>query len=99
MNNTKWDELRVAMYSIRPAPGFRCMMLNGNYSQLDSEWYYHFRDGGYGDIRYVDIFVQDGNQRKVVLKALKTVHVPGEELETGFRVFGYLENGQATGYL
>jgi hypothetical protein len=43
MNNTKWDELRLAMYAIKPTPRYRCMMINGHYSREDAEWFYHFR--------------------------------------------------------
>ena len=58
MNNTKWEELRLAMYGIEPAPRCRCMTTSGYCSDADAEWFYHFRAGGYDDIRYVDIFVE-----------------------------------------
>jgi hypothetical protein len=32
MNNTKWEELRLAMYGIKPAPRYRCMTIGSYYS-------------------------------------------------------------------
>jgi hypothetical protein len=99
MNNTKWDELRLAMYGMKLAPRYRTMSTNGYYSRLDFGWYYHFRNGGYDDIRYVDIFAESDAQRDEIRSALKTIHVPGEETVDGFRVYGYALPGQALDYL
>jgi hypothetical protein len=99
MNNTKWEELRLAMYAIGPGTRYRCMMMNGNYSRTDSEWFYHFRDGGYDDIRYVDIFANDQLHREQIRGALKKIHLPGEETHDGFRVYGYALPDQALDYL
>jgi hypothetical protein len=63
MNNTKWEELRLAMYAIAAATRYRCMTTTGHYSNADSEWFYHFRSGGYEDIRYVDIFADNQPHR------------------------------------
>jgi uncharacterized protein DUF6678 len=89
MNNTKWDELRLAMYAMERSLSFRCMTLSDYYSASDAEWFYHFRAGGYDDIRYVDIFAESPSQRDQIGHALRKIHVPGEETETGFRVYGY----------
>lgn len=99
MNNTKWNELRLAMYAISPPPCWSTLSTNGYRSPPDREWFYHFREGGYDSILYVDIHVDSPNQRELVRSALKEVHVPGEEMPEGFRVFGYIKDGQAAVYL
>jgi hypothetical protein len=99
MNDTKWDELRLAMYALDPPPSFRTCAMNGHCSLPDREWFYHFREGGYAWIRYVDIGTDDTVQREMVRAALKKVHVPGEERPEGFRVFGYVEDGQFVTYI
>ncbi|WP_425229167.1 DUF6678 family protein [Sphingomonas sp.] len=99
MNNTKRDELRLAMYAITPPPSWSTHSTNGYRSSPDREWFYHFRDGGYELILYVDINVDSLIHRELVRSALKKVHVPGEELADGFRVFGYLEDGRAGAFL
>jgi hypothetical protein len=102
MNNTKWDELRLAMYSIKPPPAWRTLGKNGYRWPSDREWYYHFReggDGGYGNILHVDIFAEGSEHRELIRAALKRIHVPGEETTEGFRVFGYLQDGQDTDYI
>jgi hypothetical protein len=99
MNNTKWDELRLAMHEIERPTTYRCMTTTGHYSAPDAEWFYHFRAGGYDDIRYVDIFTDDPRHREQIGRALKRIHVPGEETEGGFRVYGYALPGQALDYI
>ena len=99
MNNTKWEELRLAMYRTEPAPRYRCMTINGYYSHATTEWFYHFRAGGYDDIRYVDIFAESQPHREQISSALKKIHLPGEETGDGFRVYGYALPGQNLDYL
>ena len=99
MNNTKWEELRLAMYGIETVTRYRCMITTGYYSDADAEWFYHFRDGGYDDIQYVDIFADGEGHREEIRSALKTIHVPGEETKDGFRVYGYALPGQTLDYL
>jgi hypothetical protein len=99
MNNTKWEELRLAMYGIEPAPRYRCMTIGGYYSDADAEWFYHFRAGGYDDIRYVDIFVESQAHRAQIRGALKAIRLPGEETDDGFRVYGPALPGQTLDYL
>jgi hypothetical protein len=99
MNKTKWNELRLEMYNFVEPPAFNVMNTNGGRTGLDTEWYYHFRDGGYETILYVDISVKDDAQRQHVRSALRRVHVPGEETSTGFRVFGYLQGGQVADWI
>ena len=99
MNNTKWEELRLAMYAIKGGTTYRCMFITGHYSDPDGEWYYHFRQGGYDDIRYVDIFAKNQIHREQIRGALERIHLPGEETENGFRVYGYAVPGQVLDYL
>jgi hypothetical protein len=99
MNNTKWDELRLAMCALDPTPAWSTLSTNGYQSSRDTEWFYHFRDGGYGDIAHVDIFATDEAMRQRVGDALRSIHVPGEETADGYRVFGYAPDGQFVDYL
>ena len=99
MNNTKWNELRLAMLALEVAPAWSTLSTSGHRSEWDREWFYHFREGRYGDIVYVDIRADTPTQRELVRVALKGVHVPGEETTDGFRVFGYVESGQVTSFI
>ena len=99
MNNTKWDELRLEMYALEPRPSWSTLSINGYRSSPDREWFYHFREGGYEDILQLDIQVDTPAQRELVRSALKKVHVAGEESPEGFRVFGYLQDGQAADFI
>ncbi|WP_246617983.1 DUF6678 family protein [Rhizobium populisoli] len=98
MNNTKWDEVRLAMYALDPSPTWSTLVMNGHSYGSDGEWFYHFRDGGYEDIIHVDIHVATSQQRELVQSALKKIHVPGEETADGSRVFGFIERGQFIHY-
>lgn len=99
MNNTKWNELRLEMHALTPPPSWSTLSLNGYRSKPDREWFYHFREGEYETILHVDIQVDTPAQREHVRSALKKVHVPGEETTDGFRVFGYLQGGQAADFI
>lgn len=72
---------------------------NGYISPWDGEWFYHFRAGGYKTIEWVEIEVKSNEQRALVLKRLREMHVPGEVSEHGFIVFGYAPIDRALGYL
>ena len=99
MNNTKWDELRLAMYRLDAHTPFQARDVNGYYSPPDGEWFYHFRAGGYESILYVDIIAQDTEHREMIRAALRRIRLPGKETDSGFRVFGYTERGQAVDYI
>jgi hypothetical protein len=101
MNDTKWDELRLAMYGLeRLSPRWRTLDVeSGHLSKWDRDWYYHFRHGGYKSIQWVEIAIDSDEQRVAVLKELAQVHVPGEQIDSGFRVFGYANLGQAVDYI
>jgi hypothetical protein len=99
MNETKWDELRLAMYGLgRLCPEWRTKDLSGYLSPWDGEWFYHFREGRYGSIEWVEIRVATPEQDVAVETALRQVHVPGHRVERGFRVYGYAREGAALDY-
>ena len=99
MNNTKWDELRLAMHSMESAPRYRTLSDNGYLSPLDWEWFHHFLECGYNHIVYVDIHADDSSHRELIRTALQLVHLPGKEMDFGFRVFGHVEIGHEVCYL
>jgi hypothetical protein len=99
MNNTKWDELRLAMYSLEPPPQWSTHSLTGYTSPTQREWYCHFRDGGYDDIVYVDIMADTAVHMEGIAMALREIHVPADKIEGGFRVYGYSIPGQFVSYL
>ncbi|WP_408909359.1 hypothetical protein [Swingsia samuiensis] len=55
--------------------------------------------GGYDNIVYVDILIGNPAHREIVRSSLKKIHVPGEETENGFRVYGYVNPGQSHDYI
>ena len=100
MNNTKWDELREAMYDLGELrPRWRTKDVSGYLSPWDGEWLCHFRVGGYTSIEWVEIGVGSVMQEAAVLAALRAVHVPGERVGQGFRVYGYSTPGKPSSYL
>jgi Family of unknown function (DUF6678) len=100
MNDTKWDELRIAMYELGElCPSWRTMDLSGYVSPWDREWYYHFRDGGYGSIEWLEIRVTTTKEDAAVEAALHEIGVPGHRVEHGFRVYGYARAGAAVNYI
>jgi len=101
MNNTKWDELRLAMYSLGPFhPQWRTKDIEtGFIPEWDGEWFHHFRNGGYESIEWVEIKVTSKEQDEAVTSALRAIHVPGERTEHGYRVFGYTRPGKPVDYI
>ena len=99
MNDTKWNELRLAMHAMDQPPKWRVLSENGFYSPKDGDWYYHFSAGGYTDIIYADIFIGDVSQRGIVLALLQKINLPGIETPDGFRIFGYVAAGETVDYL
>ena len=101
MNDTKWDELRRAMYELDDlAPRWRTRDVeNGHLSEWDHEWFHHFRDGGYKFIEWVEIAIDSVEQGTAVLAELIRIHVPGERTKSGYRVFGYVKTGEAVDYI
>ncbi|MEL6684368.1 MAG: DUF6678 family protein [Pseudomonadota bacterium] len=94
-NTTKWEEQRRLALSIQPAarPRFRSRhMGTGHLSSWEDEWFYHFRDGGYADIEYVEL---EFNQAIDPLFAyrLKAIGLVGVQHGHSLRIFGYLPHG------
>jgi hypothetical protein len=80
-------------------PVWRTKDLSGYISSWDGEWFYHFQDGGYGSIEWVELRVVTPEQAAAVEKALRRIHVPGHRIEQGFRVYGYARDGATVGYI
>jgi hypothetical protein len=100
MNNTKWDEIRLAMYGLGTLhPRWRTKGVSGHLSEWDSEWYYHFRAGGYEWIEWLEIQITSPEQNAAVLAALRAVHVPGHRTEDGFRIYGYACSDKVPEYI
>lgn len=99
MNNTKWDELRLGMDAITPPLLWSSLATNGYVYGPDGDWFYHFRSGSYDHIVHVDILLATPDQREHVRSALRKIHVPGVETPEGFRVFGYLRDGEGADYI
>jgi len=100
MNNTKWEELRSAMFGLGDLrPHWRSKDVSGHVSSWDGEWFYHFREGGYGSIEWVEIRVLSADQDAAVLTRLRSIHLPGHRIEQGFRIYGYASDGVAIDYV
>lgn len=82
------------------SPKWRTLNVNnGHLSEWDGEWFYHFRNGGYKFIKWVEIAVESPEERQAVLTELAKIHVLGETTDAGFRVLGYAELGVEVDYL
>ncbi len=101
MNNTKWRELQSAMYEIDGhSPKWRTKCIDSDYvSEWDGEWFYHFSEGGFKDIEWVEIQIENDLQSAVVKEILQHIHLPGVTTENGFKVFGYIKNGLAVDFI
>lgn len=107
MNNTKWDEVRLAMYDLgNMSPSFRYKDLKDDEPwPWDGEWYYHFcgrgrRPGrGYETIEWCELRTTTEEQREAVRGLLRQIHVPGIETADGFCLFGWIEEGAQLDYI
>lgn len=101
MNDTKWDELRIAMVTLGDrSPRWRTRDVESGYiCPWEGKWYYHFREGGYKTIEWVEIEIRSNTQKALVLDCLREIHVPGEVSEHGFIVFGYAPTDRPIAYL
>ena len=101
MNNTKWNELRVAMHRLgQPYPKWRTKCVeNGYVSDWDADWLEHLPLCGYEIIEWLEIKVASDDQAAAVLNVLRSVHLPGEKIAGGYRVYGYLSPGAAVDYI
>jgi hypothetical protein len=101
MNDTKWDELRLTMYDLgRVSPRFRVKHIDDTEpGPWDAEWYYHFRQGGYACIEWVELRLAHESHRAEVARVLGSIHVPGVGTSSGFIVYGYVAPGTPVEYL
>lgn len=99
MNNTKWDEIRLAMVTMKSPPIWKITYINGYETAVDGEWFYHFSEGGYLDIYYLDVITNSADQHASVGAILRTIHLPGMETATGYRIFGYADSFSNVNYL
>lgn len=90
MNNTKWEEIRLAMYEYPATTKWRLKNIdNGYLINWDSEWFYHFRSGGYNNIEWLEIKVDDEEMKIAVTNILRKIHVAGEILKNSIKIYGY----------
>jgi hypothetical protein len=99
MNNTKWEELRVAMYALGDlSPQFRIKDCDEDEPwPWDSEWYHHF--AGYENMEWVELRTPSRETREAVRNCLRQIHVPGEETDQGFRLVGWIHPGESVNYI
>jgi hypothetical protein len=96
MNETKWDELRLAMHGLGELrPRWRTLDISGFVSEWDGDWYYHFRAEGYGTIEFDEIQNLSPEQDAAVLAMLRQIHLPGTKIADGYCIYGYSSNDVA----
>jgi hypothetical protein len=101
-NDTKWRELRIAMLDLGNAerPSFRCMNVEtGRLGPEDGEWFYHWLDGGWEWMEWVELVVRTPQSRDAVRSILKRIRFAGEETAEGFRIYGYIRTGQTVNFI
>ena len=100
MNNTKWKEIQKAMHGLQESPQWRTRCITNSYiSNWYGDWFYHFSEGGFEDIEWVEIKTENEGQSKLILSLLKSIHMSGIKTESGFKVYGYLPDGESIDYL
>ena len=65
----------------------------------DGEWYYHFREGGYGSMEWVELQLKDESQRDDVASTLASINLPGVHTIGGFIVYGHVMPGTPVEYI
>ena len=103
MNDTKWEELRLAMYGLADqSPQFQVMDVErGHLSAWDGDWYHHFRlpVESYSKIEWCDLRVRSESHRHAVLEALVAIHLPGKHTTERFRIYGWVRSGEHVSYI
>ena len=94
MNKTKWDEIRLSMYNLginmKTAIKWRTKdVKNGYISNWDGEWYYHFKNGGYETIEWLEISTPNNIIKEAILNELKKIHIPSKIQEGSIMIYGY----------
>ncbi len=97
MNNTKWEELRLAMHSLGDrAPRWRTKdVKSGHISSWDGDWFYHFKSLGFEFIEWAELKSESPEQSVAVLAILKQIHLPVRKSDAGFMVFGHIQLGES----
>lgn len=100
-NASRWQQLRERMLQldITDRPNFRSRcLLNDNLSCWDSEWFYHFSDGGYEDIEWFEL--RGGALlTPQVFSDVVDIQFVGELRDRTLRLYGYLRNGSVANKL
>ena len=101
LNDTKWGELRLAMYGLgQQSPMFRIKDLGKSQpGPWDGEWFHHFKIGGYRSIEWVEVQLRDQTQRDSVADVLASIHLPGVHNEAGFIIYGHVAPGTPVDYI
>lgn len=100
MNTTKWNELWTAMCTLHPRPRWRTREVNSGYvSDWDRDWFYHFRASSFRTIEWVEITTDTPSQHQSVKTVLRKIHVPADELDSGFKIYGYIPDAKYVDYL
>jgi len=81
------------------APKWRTKDLEtGHVSTWDGEWFYHFRDGGYATIEWVEIRASTDEQVSAVQSEFARIHVPVKRTDCVFKVYGFIVPGESIAY-
>jgi len=101
LNDTKWDELRLAMYGLgHQRPRFRVKEIGAaEPGPWDGEWFYHFRDGGYRSMEWVEVQLLDQAHRDNIANILASIHLPGIHTDAGFIIYGHVASGTSVDYI
>jgi hypothetical protein len=100
MNDTKWEEIRLAMYYYPNNKLWRTKDIEtGFVCTWDGDWFYHFKLGEYKYIEWLEIKSETEEIRNDIIKILKNIHVPGEIFIDVIKVYGYVEIGKPVCYL
>ncbi|WP_152610544.1 DUF6678 family protein [Leisingera sp. ANG-DT] len=95
-NHTKWMELRALVLSLgadeRPDFRSRCIA-SGNVSGWEREWFYHFCDGGFADLEWVELrgsCLADAEFQK----RLAQIGLAGKAEGNAVLIFGFVTCGE-----
>lgn len=94
MNNTKWEEIRLAMNEYSVTAKWRVKNIDNRYlSNWDGDWFHHLKLGGYDTIEWLEIKADNEEMKNEVVNILRKIHVPGEVLKNSIKIYGYKKDG------
>lgn len=100
MNDTKWNEVRLAMHALGAVARWRTRDRHSGYvSHWDADSYYHFRTGGYDTIEWVEIRPDDGDRLPELVDILRHLGVPGRVDGTSITIYAYVAQGEVVDWL